>query len=603
MTSTRAIVGVCAFVFASSGCGGGDAPMLIMNDAARPMPDMGATPMDAARPDAWTPPPVDAGPTCMGAPASCASATDMTSCTAIQGCAFGACAGAPPDCHRLVMMTTCAAVEGCVWNGICRGTARACGTYADMTGCATQMSCAWGTTSVCSGTSAPCSTFTAAQCLAQPGCSFTPPDAWVAPPDAWVPPPDANCTTGGSTTTIALHTITPDLTLGGVHDLAAVHVHAESACGTDMQLVTDASGALSLVLPDSGAPWDVTLAKAGYAAVSLIDITHMGFAGDVRLDPLMIGGATTMYATSGSVTGTIGAGSTLQIDNYDFDTMTANAAHAFSSHFYVGYEQPAPPLRFVALELSGSGSALNLGSAAPIARPSGPVTGVTIAMPSPAAASMLNHVTIHLPTTGITSPPHATSFGAEHALLDTSNFPFVLTGSAIVTAVGGDPSNLDLAITHFPGALDVNVTGITNATGSAILNVLVTDLSDHTITVPPVTVLTSAGTSFADLSVFGAGVGYDVLILHLGESTTERPHWRVFADARSGTGTIDRLPHLPSGVTIGDIGLSAATTSYLPLYVHMQTGRAWTTEALNRAVPQYAWSVGTTYQTISTAGR
>ena len=51
------------------------------------------------------------------------------------------------------------------------------------------------------------------------------------------------------------------------------------------------------------------------------------------------------------------------------------------------------------------------------------------------------------------------------------------------------------------------------------------------------------------------------------------------------------------------IGFTGPTTTWVPIYVHMQTGRAWSTEAINRSVPQYAWSVGGSYNTISTTGR
>ena len=70
-------------------------------------------------------------------------------------------------------------------------------------------------------------------------------------------------------------------------------------------------------------------------------------------------------------------------------------------------------------------------------------------------------------------------------------------------------------------------------------------------------------------------------MLYLGEGMySPGARWRVFATASAGAAQIDALPHLPSAVTLADIGLGAATTQFVPRYVRMQTGRAWSTEAL-----------------------
>ncbi len=596
----RVLVGswTCVVV---AGCGGGDATT---PDAARPV-DMGVA-IDSARPlvDAWTPPPVDAGPTCMGTANACTSATSSSDCTLIRGCGYGQCAGAPNDCHHLVTMTTCMGVQGCTWGGICTGTPTPCGSFTDSTSCATQDQCTWGTAASCSGNATACTSLSRDVCTTQPGCSLGPPDAFVGPPDAWVPPPDANCGSGTGTTTIALHTIEPDTSVGGVQDLGMVRVHAESRCsGADMQLVTDATGHLSIDLPNANAPWDLTVAKVGYAAISIIDITRIGFDGDLRLDPVAQP-TMSMHSASGTVTGTVGATSTVQVDCYDFDTTTAAApGHTFMGNFYLGLESPTPPLVFAALELDPTGTALNLGTTSPIARPTTDTTGVTIALPATPPTRVVTHVHLRLPSVGLTAPTVNMSSIVEHALLDTPGGPYVLTGSIVVTPIAGDPLNLDLAITHFPGAFDVNLGAVSIRSSDAVLNVILTDITDHEIDVTPMTELGTSGSSFDTISGDAAGAGYDVLVLHLGESTTERPHWRVFADATSGSASIAAVPHLPTGITVADIGFTGPTTTWVPIYVHMQTGRAWSTEAINRSVPQYAWSVGGSYNTISTTGR
>ena len=427
-----------------------------------------------------------------------------------------------------------------------------------------------------------------------------PPDAWVAPPDAWVAP-DAGCTTASGSTTILIHTVEPDPIAGGTRDLGLVQVRAESACGgTDIELSTDAAGALALDLPNSGAPWTITMAEAGYAAVSVLDASASGFfVGDVRLDPIAAP-ASVMHRISGTVTGI--ASGIVRVDSYDLDTALAPpGAPTFSAAFYVGNEQPTPALPLVGVEYDGSGRALNLGSTPAIARPSADVTGVVLAMPTPRQTPTVNHIRIALPTRGITlgaiGPPH--DIGARHVLFDSPGAPFVRTGTVLLTP----GAMVDLEIAHFAGPFDANLSGLSMMGATVQLDVDVTDLGDHTITIPPVDALTITGTSLANLSASGAGAGYDVLALHIGAATARRPSWRIFANASSGAARIEAIPHLPSTVTLAQIGLSDASASCQLLYVHVQTGAAWSTEALNRSVWQYGWAVGASHAPISTAGR
>lgn len=610
MTSTRGLVWgwgvICALSVGACG-GGGDTPV----DASVEPPDTNAS-MDAGHDAAFVP--VDAGPMCNGTPTGCESATDATSCSAIMGCAFGSCAGVPTDCHHILDMTTCGAVEGCTWNApLCRGTPRACGTYTDVTTCNAQQGCTQGTSDVCSGSATLCTALTVASCTSQPGCSLgppdafvVPPDAWVAPPpDAWIAPPDAGCASATTTSSIPVHTVEPDHTAGGVRDLGSVHVRAESACGgTDVEATTDATGHLTLDLPDAGAPWAVTFAIAAHSAVSILDITNLAFTGDVRLETLDVP-ADVRHVASGTVTGAIASGHTLQVDCPDFETTTAMPGVPWSTGFYTGHQRPDAPLLFVALDLDASGRAVNLGSTAPMTRPTTDVSGISIAMPSPAATPTTNRIVVHGATTGVMAGAHSpVPFGVEHSYLDIPFFPYVLTGTAAFSTAGAAGADVVIDLTHFPGPLDVNLYGFqqTGAFG-AVMNVWLTDTSTHDVTVAPVTTLTATGTSLGDLGAVGVGAGFDALVVHIGESTTDLPRWRVIADATSGAASIYRIPHLPTGVTLADIGLPAGSTTALPIYVHMNAGRPWTARGSNVSVWQYQYAIGGQYLTVSTAGR
>lgn len=593
---------------AVAACGGGGTPG---DDASAPV-DAFVASMDAGHDAARVP--VDAGPRCQGVPHSCDGTTDARSCAAILGCGYGLCAGAPVDCHRILDRTGCLGTEGCSWDGaICTGTPATCGSHSDATSCAGQPGCTYGTSATCSGTAMRCDLLTSAECETQPGCVLGTPDAFVPPPDAWTPPPpdawvappDVGCTMGSTTTSVAVHTVEPDHAAGGVRDLAGVHVRAESACGgTDVEAVSDSTGHLTLDLADGGAPWAVTFAIAGHSATSVLDVTRIGFDGDVRLETLDVP-ADARHVASGSVTGTLASGHHFLVDCPDFETTTPAPGGAWSSGFYTGHEMPDPPLLFVALDLDASGRATNLGSVAPRTRPTTDVSGVTIAMPSPAATAQSDHVVVHLPSSGLTSGWSApTMFGIEHAYLDIPYFPYVVAGTGTFVA-GPGANDLQMDLVHFPGALDVDLYGFqVTAAGGAVLNVWLLDPTTHTETIPAASELVATGTSLGELGLRATGSGWDALVVHIGETPTALPRWRVIADASSGMVDVFRIPHLPTGVTLADIGLvPGSSTTALPILVVTNGVRPWTARGSNVSIWQYRYALGGMYQNLSATGR
>lgn len=560
--------------------------------------------MDAGRVDAAEPP--DLGPPparCVGSPTPCVSFATAPECETAMGCAFSQCGGFAVACDTNPSESFCRMEPGCVWSGTaCGGSPQPCGTFADSAACAMQAGCVWSARAQCRGTATPCESLTAATCTTQPGCGVEIPDA--GPPD--LGPPDAGCMGGAAgTTTLSLHTVTWAMA-GGTMALGNVAVRADGPCAAaPIEMNTDAGGNLSLDLPNSGAPWSVTFARAGYSAISIMDVTNVGFDGDVQLDPV----ARPTYVepgASGTVTGTVGIGNSVQVDTYDFDTTNTGPGGTWASTFSLApAPNPAPPLVFVALELDATGRAVNFAVSGEQPRTASPVTGVAIALPAPAVGAIETRVTYHLPMTGIVDYTGSlVPFSVEHALLDVAQNPYVIVGSDTLSA-DVTPGDVTFTIRHFAGAFDANFTGfqIGSASGLGIMNVLLTDIRDHEVTIPPIVSLGIAGGSLVDLAATGVGDGFDVLIVHIGETDVEDPHWRVFADARSGSATIASVPQLPSSVSLADIGIVGGFTSVLPLYVKLQTGRGWSTQGMNQAIPRYAYAGGGSYVTLSTAGR
>ena len=580
---------VVASVVASAACGGRDpiAPSDAGGTDAPPREDAG--------------PPVDLGPPptrCVGTPTACASLPTDPECRTVMGCAFSQCAGFTAACMTNRNEADCTSELGCTWSGTaCAGVPRSCGTFVENAACAAQAGCTWSTRAQCRGSATACAMLSEAACTSQPGCGIEIPD--MGPPD--LGPPDAGCMGGAvGNTTLAIHTVTWAMA-GGTVGLGNVAVRAEGPCAAaPIEMNTDGAGNLSLALPNAGAPWSVTFARAGYAAISIMDVTNIGFDGDVQLDP--IGNPTYVpYPASGTVTGSVGIGNTVQVDCYDFGTTTVRGGGIWSSDFDLAPPpNPAPPLVFVALELDGAGRAVNFAASSEQPRTGAPVSGVSIALPSPAAAAIETRILFHLPTTGIADGSGGTmTFDVHHARLDLAQDPFVLVGTSALEP--GAPGDVTLVIRHFGGSLDANLAGLSVLGRSGLINVLVHDFVDSEVTIPAIAALQIDGGSLGALNAYGYGSGYDLLILHIGETDFEDPHWRVFADARSGAATIDAVPRLPTSVSLADIGIVGGGTQVVPLYVRMRTGRGWSAQGVNQASSKHAYAGGGQFTSVSTA--
>jgi hypothetical protein len=110
---------------------------------------------------------------CRGTPASCASQTDETSCSAL-GCSWaGMCAGSALPCAGLDA-SKCGVQQNCTYDnltGQCSGTVFACNVLAAAYGCTTQQGCSWQMG--CTGTaSVTCASFGDSATCSGAGCTW-----------------------------------------------------------------------------------------------------------------------------------------------------------------------------------------------------------------------------------------------------------------------------------------------------------------------------------------------------------------------------------------------------------------------------------------------
>jgi hypothetical protein len=195
---------------------------------------------------------------CEGAPVEC-STRGPTDCTGVRGCRLTQCVGFAIACDAR-SETDCASELGCRWTGSgCAGEATPCWNLEDAR-CATQAGCTPSASAVCRGRPTACEDIPRDECTDQPGCDLS------------------VCAPGDGIAEIDLRVVLGPAPLSPGAD---ARVRVEAPCdGTVIEASADAEGRAHLSLARGKGRWNVTVAKVGYGAVSILAITDFEFDGE-----------------------------------------------------------------------------------------------------------------------------------------------------------------------------------------------------------------------------------------------------------------------------------------------------------------------------------
>lgn len=396
--------------------------------------------------------------------------------------------------------------------------------------------------------------------------------------------------------------------------LAGARVRAEGrSCSDVIEATSGADGSVTLMVDRAGRPWAITAAMPGHRVVSVLHADTVGSGdaidlGDIQLD-VAPDPAISAFPASGTLTGSVGVGNTVRLDGFGFATLASTSATWTSEHYaFAGLDTPT---RFAAVEVDPMGRAVNIGITPEGTRPAGPLTGVALALPSPAEVPREHTIRIQL------SPAESLA-GMAPATVDLLHVqdgpfePYVYVGSAIWGPPTGVPGAFDVVVRDF-AVLPGNwlVARFESPLTGRVLNVLVDDVSaDATISVagPGSLEWLTPDRTYGGLSagvVDGGDFGY--VALHLGESGTgDPPIWRVFAPMSPGVraGSDVWVPQLPTGMTLAGLGLGAPREGLL-MAIYMQSGSEppWSLQARNQSVRGYRATLAGAYEVLDPSGR
>jgi hypothetical protein len=356
--------------------------------------------------------------------------------------------------------------------------------------------------------------------------------------------------------------------------LDSVRVRAQASCAGDIvEMVSDVEGRVHLSLDRMLGTWDVTAVRSEYRVVSILEISEFAFAGDVYLVPVtQTATATTevMHEMSGTVAGVVppGGSITISVSGGVIDEHLASAG-AWSMPFFDAPAHAALPIDVVAILHDMSGRALNIAHAERVTT-GADIRDVDLFFPDPPVTPL----EIAYRVTAYEIEP-AASADLRHEAPGYYGRRGVTSGAAKIEYEGdGDVALVALVTAEtFPGVLSTDwvVTDLDSAAGA--IRFVQHDLAaPASVFVPGETRSIIEGDDLSTLVVVTDGPrGPDeTLVVEVGPPGD--PLWRVFAPTVPAE---VRLPTLPGGMTLADIGLPTELDEVVGYYMRMRTIAPW----------------------------
>lgn len=368
--------------------------------------------------------------------------------------------------------------------------------------------------------------------------------------------------------------------------LEGASVRVAHACGVAAEGVTDAAGHVTLVVDGPADGWAVTAARAGYSAVSVLDLAGSP-VGPLRIDR-HTPRAFTAVPISGTVTGAT-AGSTVLVDAYDFDTqnLTATAGtNAFSTQFYTSTGEP--PLTIAALEITG-GHLTRLATTTIDPRPHTSPASVELALGAP-----ITPIQTRVTVTIVGDPV----FWSILSYYDAVDGPWITPGSVtLVGNVGTFEHDPRLPPTH----------GFLTWDGPAYRTVVIVhDFPGGDVALaPPTATALGCGTDRATGAFAATGVAsgdVDALVLHIDEGEDHGPRWRVYCSPTAHDPSHPCLvPALPSGIDPADLGILVGGVQALAMMQTSHAGALWSAPGTAFPSARLDYQLASTYQVFAVA--
>jgi len=401
-----------------------------------------------------------------------------------------------------------------------------------------------------------------------------------------------------------VHVITGDLDAPTPLENAHVRVEATGrAAGPFFEAMTDANGDATLFVDPQAFPVDVTVARTGFGAVSIVGLDA------APAEPINLSAPLTPPTQFGMISGTIsGKQSNANMVTLDADLFITNETTnpSYTTQYLFGPGTASIPLRVVAVE-SQNGVAVNFAMSAPKPRDGMPQQA-DIVMPSPPISPLVTTVNVTLPNSGV-FPGAPGGLGAM-----TQEVLEVHDPTGVVYSYVG------ISRLVVPSALSWEWTVQSYSTGQGeVIGRLAGDDGAFRLVAQlhrlggaqSVSIgelrsiaLPAPGSELLDMRIGVDAPSYHALAVNIGEDASPRsPSWRILFPSHNGPVTGGRIPRLPSNVTLAGLGLTpGAQTSVGFLLIAMDRSEPWTQPGVFQVTRDVAYQLGTQYMTFGIRG-
>jgi hypothetical protein len=335
---------------------------------------------------------------------------------------------------------------------------------------------------------------------------------------------------------------------------SGVAVRVENGQGGYLEGTTDSSGKASIKVDLAKGPFDVTVAKAGVGAASVLDVKAAADLTKKIWLPKPL--AKQSFSIAGAINGKKDPANLVMIDAPWFETafVKANTATYSARHLYVT-DDPTD-VTLAAIEVDANKNAVNAVLMPGVKRTQGAMTA-DVTFPSTPATVTTSNLKINVPSTGAVTGADITTVGAtgfpnysNAIVLKTAGKSAVYVGLGLVTKPVANVANLKLQT--FGGGLTPDVAYADMNSGTVFLRAYFRTFTDGAQqTIPPVQKLEATGTSLADATVTFDQTGYDYAIGSLYDGTAQESPWVLYFTGTSITA--HKVPRLPSSVDITSI--------------------------------------------------
>lgn len=399
----------------------------------------------------------------------------------------------------------------------------------------------------------------------------------------------ACASTAGGTRTDGGADVAAEATLPATFDLAitvrdnfqqpveGARVRVDDARGASREVATDAQGRAPLVVQREDGPWAVTAVLAGYTVASEIDACGP-LTQPLLLDRTMFALPPDRPATvtvSGSIRGTTDVAPPDR--NVFIVARTGVTGNTLSATYATRVPvRDGTPLRLLFVE-SQSDRLTNYVLTPAVPFPTAPLT-LDVAMPRPPAPLLPGRVTLRWPTEGIAlrdevGDTASVTLRRSYAL-HADDFPYGFTAPyRAPVARRVDAASIDFVMLPPPFApSDVSV-DVRRARADAVSVRATLPITAGTaaVDVPPVRAMELSGASLDALVWRADADAYPLVSVEVYDAQSRRV-W-VVASRCARRAPVQRLPLLPAGVTLANLGLGGGTGGVVLGAVHWRGER------------------------------